>query len=94
MQDYGMPKGISDKIFEIKTTNDDSISKIISYFPLLDAEKDELRALFGYRFESGTFHSIFSDTITDDEWLRTKTQIKKRFNSELFGIDKTPSAEF
>ena len=91
MQDYGVPKHLSDKIFEIKTANNGSILKLISYFPLLNTEKDEIRALFGSRFESVTFHSIFSDTITDEEWSRTKTQIKKRFSSELFDIDKTPS---
>ena len=91
MQDYGIPEHLSDKIFEIKTNDDDSILKLISYFPLLNTEKDELRALFGSRFESGTFHSIFSDAITDEEWSHTKTQIKKRFNSELLDIDKTPS---
>ena len=33
------------------------------------------------------FNSIFSDTVTDEEWNKTKEQIKKRFQSELFDID-------
>jgi len=33
------------------------------------------------------FHSIFSDNVTDDEWNKTKNQIKKRFQNELFDID-------
>jgi hypothetical protein len=33
------------------------------------------------------FHSIFTDSITDDQWDKTKVQIKKRFQNELFDID-------
>ena len=33
------------------------------------------------------FNSIFSDTVTDEEWNKTKKQIKKRFQNELFDID-------
>ena len=33
------------------------------------------------------FNSIFSDTVTDEEWNKTKEQIKKRFHRELFDID-------
>jgi hypothetical protein len=33
------------------------------------------------------FYSIFIDTVTDDEWNKTKNQIKKRFQNELFDID-------
>ena len=33
------------------------------------------------------FHSIFTDNVTDDEWNKTKVQIKKRFQTELFDID-------
>lgn len=92
MPDYGIPEYLSDKIFEIKATNGNSILKLVSYFPLLDTEKNELRALFDSRFESVTFRSIFSDSVTEEEWSRTKTQIKRRFVSELFDIDKTMSS--
>ena len=34
------------------------------------------------------FHSIFTDIVSEEEWNRTKDQIKKRFNDELFDIDK------
>jgi hypothetical protein len=33
------------------------------------------------------FHSIFTDNVTDDQWNKTKDQIKKRFQNELFDID-------
>ena len=33
------------------------------------------------------FNSIFSDTVNDEEWNKTKEQIKKRFQNELFDID-------
>ncbi len=36
------------------------------------------------------FYSIFTDTVSEEEWNKTKEQIKKRFNDELFRIDKKP----
>jgi hypothetical protein len=33
------------------------------------------------------FHSIFTDTVTDDDWNETKNQIKQRFQNELFDIN-------
>ena len=33
------------------------------------------------------FYSIFTDSVTDVEWNKTKDQIKKRFQTELFDID-------
>ena len=35
------------------------------------------------------FASIFTDKITAEEWEKTKEQIKKKFNDELFDIDGT-----
>mgnify|MGYP001169163540 CR=1 FL=1 len=78
-----IPDNINDKIFEIKTNSDQSIFTIISYFPLSDLERKTIISLF----EQTQFHSIFSDTITVDEWNKTKDQIKKRFQNELFDID-------
>ena len=81
-----IPSEIEDKIFEIKRNSDKSISKIISYFPLLELERTSLISLLNQPTFS-EFHSIFTDTITDDEWNKTKNQIKKRFQNELFDID-------
>ena len=33
------------------------------------------------------FHSIFSDHISKKEWNKSKSQIIKRFQDELFDID-------
>jgi len=78
---------LQDKIFEIQYDSDDSISKIISYFPFSESEKHEIiSTLNDQSFDR--FHSIFTDSITEDEWKRTKDQIKKKFRDELFDIDK------
>ena len=78
---------LQDKIFEIRYESDDSVSKIISYFPFSESEKHEINSTLNNEcFDE--FHSIFTDTVTDDEWARTKDQIKKKFKDELFDIDK------
>ncbi|AJM92754.1 MULTISPECIES: hypothetical protein [Nitrosopumilus] len=76
---------LEDKIFEIKYS-DGYVSKITSYFPLTKYEKQEIISIMNIEFSE--FHSIFTDTITEEEWNKTKEQIKKRFNGELFDIDK------
>ena len=85
MRKLSLPSYLEDKIFEIKYT-DNSVSKITSYFPLSDSEKQEIISILNKDFSE--FHSIFTDNVSDNEWNRTKDQIKKRFNDELFGIDK------
>jgi hypothetical protein len=82
-----IPYKIQDKIFEIKSHSDESIFKIISYFPLSDLERSTLISQLNEP-DFIEFHSIFSDYITDDEWDKTKNQIKKRFQNELFDIDR------
>ena len=86
MKILDIPSEIEDKIFEIKLNSDKSISKIISYFPLSELERKSLISLLNQPNFS-EFHSIFTDTVTDDEWNKTKNQIKKRFQNELFDID-------
>ena len=81
-----IPNVLKDKIFEIKSYPDQSISKIISYFPLSELERKTMVSLLNLGTFS-EFHSIFADTVTDDEWNKTKNQIKKRFQNELFDID-------
>lgn len=81
------PDHLQDKIFEIRSDSDDSISKIISYFPFSESEKHEIISILNdSSFDK--FHSIFTDSVTEDEWTRTKDQIKKKFKDELFDIDK------
>ena len=78
---------IKDKIFQIEyETNTDIVSKITSYFPLTQSEKQEiLKIINNDSFDE--FHSIFSDPISDEEWRRTRQQIKTKFQNELFDID-------
>ena len=86
LKKLNIPSEIEDKIFEIKLNSDKSISKIISYFPLSELERKTIVSLLNQTTFS-EFRSIFTDTVTDDEWNKTKNQIKKRFQNELFDID-------
>ena len=89
MNDISLPEHISDKIYEIKTDDKNIIFKVISYFPLSDGEKKEILDILGQNFRFDNFNSIFSDSISDEEWEKSKAQIKIRFRNELFDIDKT-----
>ena len=86
MKTLEIPYDIKDKIFEIKLNSDKSIFKIISYFPLSELERTTILSLLN-QANFSEFHSIFADTVTVDEWNKTKNQIKKRFQNELFDID-------
>tara|TARA_B110000014_G_scaffold252060_1_gene230006 strand:+ start:102 stop:365 length:264 start_codon:yes stop_codon:yes gene_type:complete len=83
---FDIPSEIEDKLFEIKLNSDKSIFKIISYFPLSELERKTVVSLVN-QDNFSEFHSIFTDIISNDEWNKTKDQIKKRFQSELFDID-------
>ena len=78
---------LKDKIFEIKFDSNNVVSKIISYFVLSEQEKQTISSLLKNEFFD-KFYSIFSDTITNEEWNKTKDQIRKKFNDELLDIDK------
>ena len=86
MKIIDIPSEVEDKIFEIKLNSDKSIFKIISYFPLSELERKTIVSLLNHDNFS-EFHSIFTDIISNDEWNKTKNQIKKRFQNELFDID-------
>ena len=86
MEISDIPLELTDKIFQIKFNPDQTIEKIISYFPLSEQERLMINSISGQDTFSN-FNSIFSDTITDEEWNKTKEQIKKRFQNELFDID-------
>ena len=81
---YDIAFELKEKIFEIKTS-DNSVFKIISYFPLTELEQNSLVSIIKQP-EYINFSSIFSDSVTNDEWNRTKSQIKKRFQDEIFHI--------
>ena len=78
---------LKDKIFEIKFDSNNMASKIISYFVLSEQEKQIISSLLKNEFFD-EFYSIFSDTITNEEWNKTKDQIRKKFDDELLDIDK------
>ena len=86
MKTLDIPYKIKDKIFEIKYPSDESVFKIISYFPLSKSECYILTSQLNQP-DFPEFHSIFTDNVTDDQWNKTKDQIKKRFQNELFDID-------
>ena len=86
LKKLNIPFEIEDKIFEIKFNSDKSVFRIISYFPLSELESKTIVSLLNQDSFS-EFHSIFTDIITDDEWNKTKNQIKQRFQNELFDID-------
>ena len=86
MNPLDIPYKIKDKFFEIKYPSDESIFKIISYFPLSELEPQTITSLLN-KPNFSEFHSIFPGSITDDQWNKTKNQIKKRFQNELFDID-------
>ena len=81
-----LPLHLKDKVFEINYNSDETISKIVSYFPFSETEKQEIISLLNNDVFDG-FHSIFTDFVTDEEWSKTKDQIKKKFKDELFDID-------
>ena len=86
MEISDIPLELTDKIFQIKFNPDQTIEKITSYFPLSEQERLMINSISGQDTFSN-FNSIFSDTVTDEEWNKTKEQIKKRFQSELFDMD-------
>ena len=86
MEISDIPLELTDKIFQIKFNPDQSIEKITSYFPLTEQERLMINSISDQDTFSN-FNSIFSDTVTDGEWNKTKEQIKKRFQNELFDID-------
>ena len=86
MEISDIPLELTDKIFQIKFNPDQTIEKITSYFPLSEQECLLINSISDENTFSN-FNSIFSDTVTDEEWNKTKEQIKKRFQNELFDID-------
>ncbi len=85
MKNLNLPVNLQDKIYQIKVNSQNDFSKIVSYFPLPSDEKQLIITLMGKSFDG--FYSIFSDHISEQEWNKSKAQIIKRFQDELFDID-------
>ena len=84
---FDLPYYLEDKIFKLKFNSENVLTGITSYFPLLQSEKQEIISILGKDLSDG-FYSIFTDNISEEEWNKTKEQIKKKFKDELFDIDK------
>jgi hypothetical protein len=78
---------LADKIYEIKLNSDNDFLKIISYFSLSEIEKQFIKNLEDKLKSFNSFSSIFSDVISDQEWQKSKNDIKKHFQDEIFEID-------
>jgi len=87
MNNLDLPANLRDKVYQINAESGMDFSKIISYFPLSDDEKRIIIFLLGNSKPSLEFHSIFSDNISEQEWVKSKDNIIKRFQDELFDID-------
>ena len=82
MNHLNLSVNLREKIYDIKESQNNFL-KIVSYFPLSNDEKQTI--LNNSKFVE--FRSIFSDNISEEEWSKTKHQIIKRFQNELFDID-------
>ena len=79
---------LEEKIYDLKVDDCGVLSKIITYFPLNHLEKKEILGVAGKTAEIFIeFKSIFSDEISDKEWINSKKQIRKKFQDELVDID-------
>ena len=82
MSNLNLPVNLKEKIYQMKPHSQNNF-KIVSYFPLSKKEKQ----MITLNLSSIEFHSIFSDSISESEWNKSKAQIIKRFQDELFDID-------
>ena len=87
MKDLNLPTNLKDKIYQINVNSQSDFSKIVSYFPLSADEKQLIVTLMNDSKSFNGFHSIFSDHISEQEWNKSKAQIIKHFQDELFDIN-------
>ncbi|MCE9653189.1 MAG: hypothetical protein K8Q89_09105 [Nitrosarchaeum sp.] len=87
MNSLNLPWSLKEKIYQIKLNSQNNFSKIVSYFPLSESEKQTIVSLMGDSKSFDGFGSIFSDHVSEKEWNESKSQIIQRFQDELFDID-------
>jgi hypothetical protein len=87
MCDLDLPTNLRDKLYQITTDRTRDFSRIVSYFPLSEDEKQIIASFLVDTKSSIEFHSIFSDYISEHDWEKSKDNIIKRFQEELFDID-------
>lgn len=83
MKKLSLPSNLKEKIYDTKW-NQNQV-QITSYFPLMNEEKSKIHSTLDcYEI---SFKSIFSDSISESEWVHTKNQIIKKFQDELLDIE-------
>ena len=85
MKKLNLPTSLEEKIYDLKYNDSNNSITIMSYFPLNQNEKQDI--LNDNKFETVNFKSVFSDNISESDWLNSKEQIKKKFQDELFNIE-------
>ena len=79
MNHLDLSVNLKEKIYDIKESQNNFL-RIVSYFPLSEDEKQSILK----KIQHVDFCSIFSDHVSEEEWNKTKHQIIKRFQNELF----------
>ena len=88
MKKLSISTSLKEKIYDLKIDNNKSISKVTTYFPLNLKEKQEIcTSIEKITIASIDFKSIFSDEISEQDWIKSKEQIQKKFQEELVDID-------
>jgi len=79
---------LQEKIYDLKSDSTGDFLTITTYFPLKLLEKQKiLKSIKKINGSGIKFKSIFSDDISEQEWMNTKEQIKKKFQDDLVDID-------
>ena len=87
MKKLSISSNLEEKIYDLKINDKGILIKITTYFPLILKEKKEILEAINSKESLVDFKSIFSDNVSDEEWNKTKEQIKKKFQNELLDIN-------
>ena len=87
MKKLAISSEIKEKIYDLKLDKNQPPFLVTTYFPLDYEEKRKiLTAIEDSHKNHVKFKSIFTDNISKEEWEKSKKQIKKKFQDELFDI--------
>ena len=87
MKKFDVSPALEEKIYDSKFVESKSQLIVTTYFPLSDKEKQNITNSSNKPETEVIFKSIFTDVVSDEEWNKTKEQIKKKFQDELVNID-------
>ena len=87
MKKFDVSPALEEKIYDSKFVESKSKMTVTTYFPLSDKEKQDIINSSTKPETEVIFKSIFTDVVSDEEWNKTKEQIKKKFQDELVNID-------